>query len=167
MPRSIRQGCRYASCCRKAKLPTDHCTGPDRAALVVISSPIAAMTRARIDLVARRGGRAHIPTYPDRKVQRSVDRALYRQRNFIERFFNELKHFRRIATRYNKTARNFWPPSCLPPPACGFRFESTTYAALRHFERKFRVRIRVRKGWRSNIFRALVAVKSVRERALL
>jgi hypothetical protein len=43
-----------------------------------------------------------------------------------ERFFNELKHFRRIATRYNKTARNFWPPSCLPPLACGFRFESTT-----------------------------------------
>ncbi|MGY3408433.1 hypothetical protein ACVWZV_004546 [Bradyrhizobium sp. GM5.1] len=37
----------------------------------------------------------------------SVDPALYRQRNLIQRFFNNLKHFRRIATRYDKTARNF------------------------------------------------------------
>ena len=65
------------------------------------------MTRARIDLVARRGWPRSHPDCPDRKVQRSVDRALYRQRNFIERFFNELRHFRRIATRYDKTARNF------------------------------------------------------------
>ena len=63
--------------------------------------------RAIIDLVESRGGRAHIPTCRDRKVQRSVDHALYRQRNLIERFFNKLKHFRRIATRYDKTARNF------------------------------------------------------------
>jgi len=34
--------------------------------------------RALVDLVARRGGRAHIPTCPDRKIQRSVDLALYR-----------------------------------------------------------------------------------------
>ena len=63
--------------------------------------------RAIIDLVEARGGRAHIPTCRDRKVQRSVDHLIYRQRNLIERFFNKLKHFRRIATRYDKTARNF------------------------------------------------------------
>ncbi len=63
--------------------------------------------RAIIDLVESRGGRAHIPTCRDRRVQRSVDHSLYRQRNLIERFFNKLKHFRRIATRYDKTARNF------------------------------------------------------------
>ena len=40
--------------------------------------------RALVDLVARRGGRAHIPTCPDRKIQRSVDLALYRQRNLVE-----------------------------------------------------------------------------------
>jgi transposase len=40
-------------------------------------------------------------------LHRSVDRELYRQRNLVERFFNKLKHFRRIATRYDKTARNF------------------------------------------------------------
>jgi transposase len=61
--------------------------------------------RAIIDLVESRGGRVHIPTCRDRKVQRSVDHALYRQRNLIERFFDKPKHFRRIATRYDKTAR--------------------------------------------------------------
>lgn len=60
-----------------------------------------------IDLVASRGGRAEIPTQRDRKVQRSVEPALYRRRNLIERFFNKLKHFRRIATRFDKLARNF------------------------------------------------------------
>ena len=60
-----------------------------------------------VDLVASRGGRAHIPTQRDRKNQRSVDRELYRQRNLIERFFCRLKQFRRVATRFDKVARNF------------------------------------------------------------
>ena len=60
--------------------------------------------RAIIDLVEARGGRAHIPTSRDRKVQRSVDHFIYRQRNLVERFFNQLKHFRRVATRYDKLA---------------------------------------------------------------
>nr|WP_309568147.1 transposase [Psychromarinibacter sediminicola] len=53
------------------------------------------------------GGRGHIPTQRDRRVQRSVDRALYRKRNLVERFFNKLKNYRKIATRYEKTARNY------------------------------------------------------------
>ena len=75
--------------------------------------------RAIIDLVEAHGGRAHIPTSRDRKVQRSVDHLIYRQRNLIERFINKLKHFRRVATRYDKSARNFLAPSCLPLPAFG------------------------------------------------
>jgi transposase len=63
--------------------------------------------RAIIDLVAATGGTACIPTQKDRKVQRSVDPQIYRQRNLIERFFCKLKHFRRIATRFDKLARNF------------------------------------------------------------
>jgi transposase len=35
------------------------------------------------------------------------DVALYCERNLVERFFNKLKHFRAIATRYDKLARNF------------------------------------------------------------
>ena len=49
----------------------------------------------------------HIPTQRDRKAQRSVDAALYRQRNLVERFFNKIKHFKKIATRYEKTATNY------------------------------------------------------------
>jgi transposase len=82
--------------------------------------------RALVDLVARRGGRAHIPTCPDRKIQRSVDLALYRQRNLVERFFNKLKHFRRIATRYDKTARNFLASVLIAASRLWIRFESTT-----------------------------------------
>lgn len=49
--------------------------------------------RAILDQVEAIGGRAHIPTYRDRRAQRSVDPNLYRHRNLIERFFNKLKHF--------------------------------------------------------------------------
>jgi len=62
---------------------------------------------AILNLVAARGGRAHIPTQRDRKVQRSVPRELYRERNLVERFFNKLKHFRHIATRYDRRAVHF------------------------------------------------------------
>ena len=82
--------------------------------------------RAIINLVASRGGRAHIPTCRDRKIQRSVDHAFYRQRNLIERFFNKLKHFRRVATRYDKTARNFLAAVLLAATRLWARFESTT-----------------------------------------
>ncbi len=82
--------------------------------------------RAIIDLVESRGGRAHIPTCSDRKVQRTVDAELYRKRNLVERFFNKLKHFRRIATRYDKTARNFLAAVALAAIRLWARFESTT-----------------------------------------
>lgn len=48
-----------------------------------------------------------IPPKANRIVQRQCDFALYRERNLVERFFNKLKHFRAIATRYDKLARNF------------------------------------------------------------
>src|SRR5918992_2264866 len=48
-----------------------------------------------------------IPPRANRKTPRECDFALYRERNLVERFFNNIKHFRAIATRYEKTARNF------------------------------------------------------------
>jgi transposase len=81
---------------------------------------------ALLDLVAAQGGRAYIPTCRDRKRQRSVDPALYRHRNLVERFFNKLKHFRRIATRYEKTARNFLAAILIASTRLWTRFESTT-----------------------------------------
>ena len=53
------------------------------------------------------GGWANIPSKSNRKEKLVFSRALYRRRNLIERFFNKLKHFRRIATRYDKLAENF------------------------------------------------------------
>jgi transposase len=82
--------------------------------------------QAILDQVAAAGGRAHIPTCRDRKVQRSVDRDLYRQRNLVERFFNKLKHFRRIATRYDKHAQNFLSAVLIAASLLWMRFESTT-----------------------------------------
>lgn len=48
-----------------------------------------------------------IPPKSNRKIKRHCDFALYAGRNLVERFFNSIKHFRGIATRYEKTARNF------------------------------------------------------------
>jgi len=48
-----------------------------------------------------------IPSHPRRKIPLPCDFALYCERNLVERFFNKLKHFRAIATRYDKLARNF------------------------------------------------------------
>ena len=48
-----------------------------------------------------------IPSKANRKAPRRCDFALYAERNLVERFFNVLKQFRGIATRYEKTARNF------------------------------------------------------------
>ena len=48
-----------------------------------------------------------IPPKANRKVQRQCDFALYAERNLVERFFNFIKQFRGIATRYEKSARNF------------------------------------------------------------
>jgi transposase len=83
--------------------------------------------KAIIEFVRQRGGEAHIPTQRDRKVQRSVDPSLYRQRNLIERFFCKLKHFRRVATRFDKLARNFLAAVLLASTRLWLRdYESTT-----------------------------------------
>ena len=48
-----------------------------------------------------------IPPRRGRKVQRAYDATLYKERNRVERFFNKLKQFRRVATRYDKLLKNF------------------------------------------------------------
>jgi len=54
-----------------------------------------------------RGIEPVIPPKANRLVQRHCDFTLYRERNLVERFFSILKHFRALATRYDKLARNF------------------------------------------------------------
>ena len=80
-----------------------------------------------IGLVEARGATAHIPSQSNVRVRRVVDHHVYRQRNLIERFFNKLKHFRRIATRYDKLARNFLAALALASVRLWIRhYESTT-----------------------------------------
>ena len=64
-------------------------------------------SNAVLELIARSGAQPNIPSCARRVVKRSVEPAIYRQRNLIERFFCKLKHFRRVATRFDKLARNF------------------------------------------------------------
>lgn len=52
--------------------------------------------------------RVVIPSNPTRPVQRRYDRALYKLRHRIENFFQRLKRFRRIATRYDALATSFF-----------------------------------------------------------
>lgn len=60
-----------------------------------------------IDLLLVAGKTPVIPPKNNRKNQRSYDKELYKARHLIENFFCKLKQYRAIATRYDKTARNF------------------------------------------------------------
>ena len=48
-----------------------------------------------------------IPSKANRREPRKTDFALYRERNLVERFFNKLKQYRALATRYDKLANTF------------------------------------------------------------
>ncbi|KPH04145.1 transposase [Rhizobium acidisoli] len=60
-----------------------------------------------IDRIDEAGIDVVIPPKRNRKVLRPYDADLYKERNKIERFFNKLKQFRRVATRYDKLLANF------------------------------------------------------------
>jgi putative transposase len=60
-----------------------------------------------IEKMEEHGTKVVIPPKRDRKIQRQYDADLYKERNRIERFFNKLKQFRRVATRYDKLLANF------------------------------------------------------------
>lgn len=57
--------------------------------------------------LAAAGKTVVIPPKANRKFARDYDRDLYKVRHLTENFFAKLKQFRAIATRYDKTARNF------------------------------------------------------------
>lgn len=62
--------------------------------------------RLRADLKRRRA-KCCIKPMPNRKKAFRPRRKVYAQRNLVERFFNRLKHFRAIASRYEKNAANY------------------------------------------------------------
>jgi putative transposase len=54
-----------------------------------------------------------IPPISTRSKKLPYDKERYRERNRVERFFNKLKQFRRIATRYDKLRATFFAAVCL------------------------------------------------------
>jgi transposase len=59
------------------------------------------------DFVSDQGAWANIPPKKNRKNPIDFSADLYRSRNLVERFFNKIKQYRRIATRYDKLAANY------------------------------------------------------------
>lgn len=60
-----------------------------------------------VEVVSASGATAVIPPRRNRKVARDFDRDVYKERNQIERFFNKLRQFRRVATHYDKLLANY------------------------------------------------------------
>ena len=74
-----------------------------------------------------RGVWANIKPLARRRDKPAFSPFLYRSRNLVERFFNKLKHFRRVATRFDKLARNFLAAVALASVRLWTRaYESTT-----------------------------------------
>ena len=58
-------------------------------------------------MIVAAGGEAVIPSTASRSQAIRYDKHTYKERNLVERFFCWIKQFRRIATRYEKTATSF------------------------------------------------------------
>jgi transposase len=73
--------------------------------------------------LAKRGAEPVIPPRKNRKIQAPIDGYIYALRNLIERCFSKLKHSRRLATRYDKTAASY----------AGFVLIASARLWVRHF----------------------------------
>ncbi len=73
----------------------------------VVMADTAYNSDALRQAIAEKGALAVIPNNPSRAIKHKLDRHLYAQRHLIECCFSKLKQFRRVATRFEKTARNY------------------------------------------------------------
>jgi transposase len=80
---------------------------PDMQADTLIADKAFDADERVLDPLAAAGKAAVIPPKANRRSPRPFDRELYKARHLIENFFAKIKQFRAIATRYEKTARNF------------------------------------------------------------
>jgi transposase len=62
---------------------------------------------AIVNYIEQSGAGVVIPPKANRIIQRLCDFALYCERNLVERFFNKIKHYRAVATRYAKRKGNY------------------------------------------------------------
>jgi transposase len=80
---------------------------PDMQAEALIADKAFDADKRVIEPLTAAGKTVVIPPKSNRRSPRTYDRDLYKARHLIENFFARLKQFRAIATRYDKTARNF------------------------------------------------------------
>jgi transposase len=80
---------------------------PTIAAMTVLADKAYDADERVIEPLRAAGKEIVIPSKRNRKEPRPYDEELYEARHLIENFFCKLKQFRAIATRYDKTARNF------------------------------------------------------------
>lgn len=80
---------------------------PQMAADLLIADRAFDADKRVLQPLAAAGKSAVIPPRPNRVAPRRFDQELYKARHLVENFFCKLKQFRAIATRYDKTARNF------------------------------------------------------------
>jgi transposase len=86
---------------------------PQAAALLDADRPAAVLADAAYDAdhfraaIAKAGAIAVIPSNPSRARKPPFDAVLYTERHLVECCIGRLKQFRRVATRYEKTARNY------------------------------------------------------------
>ncbi len=64
-------------------------------------------TDSIVNYIIERAASVVIPSRKNHKTQREYDKEIYKDRNIIERFFNRLKNFRRVSTRYDKLVLSF------------------------------------------------------------
>ena len=64
-------------------------------------------SEAFVQSITAAGAVAVIPPRSNRNNLRDYDRDVYKERNLVERLFQKLKQFRRIATRYERLGRNY------------------------------------------------------------
>lgn len=107
-------GCLASSKGSKAYLREDHFSGGRPAALLENLAPGATLiadracdTDAIRNLAAERGAWANIPPRSIRKGSFAFSTWVYRQRNLVERFFNRVKQFRGLTTRYDRRPENY------------------------------------------------------------
>jgi hypothetical protein len=85
------------------------------------------------ELIQDQGATPNIPPKSNRRWKPCFSKRLYRERNLIERFFSKLKHFRRVATRYDKLAANFLAMNQLTSMRLWLRtHESTAQSPVQH-----------------------------------
>jgi transposase len=80
---------------------------PDMQADMLLADKAFDADERVIEPLTKAGKTAVIPSKANRKTPRDYDRDIYKARHLIENFFAKLKQYRAIATRYDKTARNF------------------------------------------------------------